>query len=279
MAPEENNNPNPAGKMEQFPEELKAKAREFFKRGEEVAYAQNFDYAIELYLDGLSFWPEAVEEGHNPLRNISLRRNASGGKSSGLADGSKYKKSSGKHPKDALLKAEYLLSKDPGNVSHMQGVIKGAADSGYKETTLWMGAILFDAIRQKDKPSFKTIVFLCDAHSQVEAYSKALQICQYALTIKPNDTAMQDRMRDLSAQATLERGNYDGDSDFRDSIKDRDEQDRLHASDNLVKTEDALADSMARAQAEYEENPTIPGKVLQLCYRSGEYGKERTTRI
>ena len=34
-----------------------SKARAFFERAEEVASTENFDYAIELYLDGINFWP------------------------------------------------------------------------------------------------------------------------------------------------------------------------------------------------------------------------------
>ena len=48
----------------EFPEELKKKAREFFTVGAETAYTLNYGYAIEMYLDGLSFWPDAMEDGH-----------------------------------------------------------------------------------------------------------------------------------------------------------------------------------------------------------------------
>ena len=40
--------------MEKDPYDIAlSKARAFFKRAEEVASTNNFDYAIELYLDGL----------------------------------------------------------------------------------------------------------------------------------------------------------------------------------------------------------------------------------
>jgi hypothetical protein len=43
-----------------------SKARAFFERAEEVASTENFDYAIELYLDGLRLSPDALEDGHAP---------------------------------------------------------------------------------------------------------------------------------------------------------------------------------------------------------------------
>ena len=67
------------------------KAMAFFDRAEEVAATDNFDYAIEMYLDGLATWPTALEEGHKPLRDIALRRQAAGVKKSGFGDKSKFK--------------------------------------------------------------------------------------------------------------------------------------------------------------------------------------------
>ena len=57
-----------------------SKARAFFQRAEEVASTNNFDYAIELYLDGLRLSPDALEDGHAPLRQLGLIRQGRGGK-------------------------------------------------------------------------------------------------------------------------------------------------------------------------------------------------------
>ena len=145
-----------------YPEELKNKARVFFRRGSEVAYALQYDYAIEMYLDGLSFWPDALEEGHTPLREIALRREEAGGKKSGMMDKSKYAKLHTKNPKDAMLKAEYMLSKDTKHTGHMTDMIKAALECEYHETALWMSHLLFEINLHKDKPSDKTYVFLRD---------------------------------------------------------------------------------------------------------------------
>ena len=83
----DNNITPPTTTEMEFPEELIARGREFFHKGSEVAYALNYDYAIELFLDGISFWPDALEEGHKPLRDIALRRQAAGGKKSGSEEG------------------------------------------------------------------------------------------------------------------------------------------------------------------------------------------------
>ena len=79
--------------------------------------------------------------------------------------------------------------------------------------------------------------------------------------MKPNDASLEHEMRDLAARTTMQQGNYDNDTDFRSSIKDRDSQDKLHDQGNLVQSDDARADTVALARQEYEQDPDIPGKI------------------
>lgn len=247
----------------EFPEELKTRAREFWAKAAEVAYTQNYDYAIELFLDGLNFWPEAIEEGHKKLREVALRRQQAGGKKSGFGDGSKYRKGLGKTGKDHMLKAEYFLSKDPANLSHMADMLKGALDANFKETGLWIGNLLFDYNRASDKPAFQTYVFLKDALIKLESFPKALQCCQLALQIK-RDPALDDQMRDLSAQSTMQQGKYDQDGDFRDSIKDKDAQDLLHNQKLTIRSSDMQSGVIQAARMEFQADPKVPAKINKL---------------
>lgn len=245
------------------PEELKQRAREFFAKAADVAYTLNYDYAVELYLDGLNYWPDAVEDGHKKLREIAIQRQSAGGKKSGFGDKSKYKKGLGKTPRDEMLKAEYLLSKDPANLDHVASVIKGALGGGYRQTVLWFSDVLFDANLRADKPSFQKFVFLRDAYIGTESFARALQACQNALQFKPNDEALKQSAGDLTTQATMQKGKYDTDSDFRDSIQDRETQDKLHAQEDLagIRAVSAKAEAIERTRVEYEAAPTVPGKI------------------
>ena len=247
-----------------YPEELINRAREFFRKGSEVAYTLNYDYAIEIFLDGLSFWPDALEEGHKPLREIALRRQASGGKKSGFGDSSKYKKNPGKTHKDQMLKAEYLWSKEPAHTNHMTDMLKAALEGNFSDTALWVANMLFAANRQKDKPSVQTYVLLRDSYIKLEIFPLALQACQQALQLKPNDTELSESMRDLSAQATMQQGKYDEEGDFRNSIRDRETQDKLHGQDQLIRTKQTQYDIIAQAYEQYRADPKVPGKINKL---------------
>jgi hypothetical protein len=51
------------------------KAQTFFDRGAAVAGTGNFEYAIEMYLQGLALDPESLD-AHQALRDIALKRKA-----------------------------------------------------------------------------------------------------------------------------------------------------------------------------------------------------------
>ncbi len=234
-----------------------------------MAYALQYDYAIELYLDGLSFWPEAMEEGHIPLREVSLRRNADGGKKSGFGDGSKYKKASGKSPKDAMLKAEYLLSKDPVNLGHMKDIVQAAYELDFQQTANWMADILLDGNMRAKKPDYNIYIFLRDIYEKLHGFSRAVQACRLALQIKPNNGDLQNSLRNLSAQSTLKEGKYDDESDFTSSIKGKEDQEKIRKQDVISKSEDFLVEAIKEARAEYMATPSasecIDRFVKALC--------------
>ena len=50
------------------------KAGAFFERAGKVALTDNFDYAIDMYMEGLRRAPDVLEDGHVPLRKMALVR-------------------------------------------------------------------------------------------------------------------------------------------------------------------------------------------------------------
>ncbi|MCP4710380.1 MAG: tetratricopeptide repeat protein [Planctomycetes bacterium] len=248
-----------------IPEELKKRAQGLFSKAKEVAYALQYDYAIEMYLDGLAAWPTALEEGHKPLREIALRRLSDGGKKSGFGDKSKFKSLPGKSPRENMLKAEYLLSKDPNNPSHMTNMIKGALDGDFKKTAFWMADILLLCNIKAKKPSLDTYKLLMKAYSQLDEYAWAVKACTMARQMKPGDNELNEAMRDLSAQATMQEGKYDDDDgDFRGSIQDREGQEELQDQELSMRSQKKQAEMIANARREYLAEPIHPGKVNAL---------------
>ncbi|MHC4126235.1 MAG: hypothetical protein ACYSRR_07265, partial [Planctomycetota bacterium] len=76
------------------------RAAAFFERAKAVAAEGNFNYAIDMYLEGLRCVPDALEEGHIPLCELAFHRQGQGGKKPSMVE--KFRRLSGKSPLEEL---------------------------------------------------------------------------------------------------------------------------------------------------------------------------------
>jgi tetratricopeptide (TPR) repeat protein len=243
------------------PHEGPGKGKAFFDRAKSVAATGNFDYAIDMYLEGLFREPFNVDE-HKALREVAMRRKIAGGKSGGGLLGSlggaklKYK---GKTPKEALLNNTFTLARDVGNINAMLAIIRNADILGLKDLILWMGQLLKEANRTS-KPKVEIYSELAEIYGKYKEFERACDAVNEAMQLKPDDSDLSGLMNQYAAQATLERGKYDQADSFRDSIKDTAGTRKLIEDDNLVKSNEYLHNALATAKADYEANP----KELQV---------------
>ena len=238
------------------------KARAFFQRAEDVAATDNFDYAIDMYLEGLRRAPDALEDGHVPLRKMTLVRQGKGGKKPSIAD--KMKRHGGKTPLDEMLNAEYLLAKDPDHVPYAEALLKAAVAGGYHRTAEWIAQLVFAANNAAARPSLSTYLLLKDSYKDLEMFDLAVSACKRVVELKRGDAAMQDELRDLSAQLAVAKGKYGEAGDFRESMRDKEKQDMLHASENLVKSNNYLTRALEEARRAYANRPNVPAVVFAL---------------
>lgn len=254
--------PGPPQGYRDIPLEDRKKAKAFFDRGATVAGTGNYDYAIEMFIQGLNLDPESVE-AHQALRDISLRRKASGGKSVGMMALMKEKARRFKDERDAMLSAEKLLAYDPGNTDHMVSLMQNAQKGGYYDTVMWIGPTLLKA-NIDGKGETSKYLALRDTYIALRQWRRATEACQYALSTRPNDMDLQREVKDLSARQTMSEGNYEGSGSFRDSIRDREGQERLQRLDSDIRTEDQMSSIIREAEAELAADPEEPGKLIKL---------------
>ena len=239
------------------------KAMAFFSRAEQVAATDNFDYAIDMYIEGLRRAPDALGQGHKPLRHNALIRQGKGGKKPSMID--KMKHSRGKSPLDNMLNAEYLLAKDPDNLSFAESMLKAAVAGGYSKTALWIADLLFEASKASEKPNLQTFLLLKDSFSALEQYDKAVSACSYVVRLKPNDGALADELKNLSASMAVKKGRYEEQGDFRNSIKDREKQEKLQAQQNVVKSDDYKITAVKDARAALAKQPGLTNNIIKLA--------------
>jgi tetratricopeptide (TPR) repeat protein len=245
-----------------IPEEDRKKAKAFFDRGTAVAGTGQYEYAVEMFLQGLNIDPESIE-AHQTLRDISLKRKASGGKSIGMFEAMKLKRA-GKDDKQNMLNAEKLLAYDPGNTDHMLSLMQSAFKAGFYDSALWIGPILHKANSDSGKPEYSKFIALKDIFKGLGQWKLATDACQAAAALRPDDMDLQTELKHLGAQHTMSEGKYGSAKSFRDSVRDMEGQKKLMDQDMDVRTTDAMARIIADAEAEWKAAPEEPGKIMKL---------------
>ena len=240
-----------------------AKAKAFFDKAGKVAETKNFDYAIDMYLQGLRYTPDALTEGHLPLAELALQRQASGSKKPTMME--RVKRLHGKTPLEQMLNAEYLFTKDHDHLPYAETMLKAAIAGGYNKTAGWIANLIFQTANASRNPSAQTYILLKDSYSALGQFDKAIAAIQRAARLRPDDGALSDEFKNLSAELTMARGNYDGEGDFRKSIKDREGQEKLQAQAGVVKTEDYRIKAVEDARKKIAQNSDLPANIFELA--------------
>ena len=245
-----------------IPEADRKKAQTFFDYGKGAADTGNFEYAIQMYLDGLAIDPENTE-AHQFLRDISLKRKASGGKDLGMFEKMKLKKG-GKDDQETMTAAEKLLAYNPGDTGAMVTVFESAYRAGFYDTVMWIGKIAMDANVSNPKgPDYKTFITLKDVYRGLQQWPEAVAACSWAAKLRPDDMDLQKELKDLGAQQSITQGKYGVAKSFRDSVRDSDKQQKLMRMDSDVRTVDMMQAQINDAEAEWKAEPNEAGKLMK----------------
>jgi len=268
--PENDGQPRPL----EFSETDKKKARAWFRKAEDSRQKREYDYAIESYITGLEFWPEAVEAGHMPLRALGLQRAQAGGKKPGMMEGLK-RPTIGKDAKKAMLNAEYMLAKDPGNSTYVDALVKNANKGEYHQTLKWVAPLAFDSLKKDKKPdkgrfkAFRAAMIESsqradeqgDAATEVALLEVAAESLEFLLVRFPGEEDLRIEQRDVSGKLAIAKGKYDEADDFRESLRDAEQQKILHDSDRTKQADDAIDNLIEAARKAWEEKPTSPSLI------------------
>ncbi len=258
-------------------EQDKLKARKWFKRADELVEQRNYDFGLKCYIEGLTVWPEAVDEGHQKLRGCGVARQHGGGKKAGFGETMKHSMTA-KDPIKAMLNAEWLLAHDPMNISFMEGAFKNANKAHCDDTAMWIGQALKSAAEQEKKPSAKRFAMMKTVYEElgdraeargdsdlaVEAFTRAVDMLNIQARLDPKDSSIPNVRRDLSTKLTILKGKYQTGESFTDSIKDKKEQEDIRDTERMVQSDDRLGELIAKAKVDIEANPGITGKVMNL---------------
>lgn len=255
----------------------KKKALRWFQEAKRVIETRNYDYGIECYISGLGFWPDAVEEGHKPLRALAMQRALTGGKKPGMVE-SYRKPMTGKDAKQCMLNAAELLAKDPKKSEYMEALLKNANRGGFHETLKWIAPILLDALKAEGKGAAGRLRSMRETleeaagrmesrgetASAVWCYEQAVAAQDAVVRLLPNDGAAAGELRNLTGKLTIARGKYGSAETFRESLRDAEHAKLLHDGERVKQADSAVENLIAAARRDLEEAPTSPGKINAL---------------
>ncbi len=272
--------------------EDKAKAKKWFLRARELGEKRQFDYAIEYYVNGLEFWPDAVEDACKPLHGCAVARRQTGGKKPGFKDSMK-RSLNDKDARKAFMNALWLFGHDPESTAYLEGIVKTSNRLRADHAAMWAGSVCLKALEGHAKSSIKQFIALAgsldevgeraakrgDVELAVEAYELGVQTLSNARRKAPSDNALETALRNLSTKLTITKGKYEKGDSFRDSVRDGQEQKDLHDRQLSVQTEDRWEELVAKAEAEHEENPddkpAFKRLIDLLCRPEKESGEKK----
>lgn len=255
----------------------KAKARKFFDHAKKSADTRNYDYAIRLYVDGLAFWPDAIEEGLKMLRVVATARKLDGGKPLGFLAGRKYPVG-GKDVLNSLKNALYLFGMDPTNLTHLETILQLATKARCDRMVFWISPVLMDAYNSTKKLSSGRYAATCQAMDAAAELAmtvgedeNAEKILEAAIAVTqiwsrhyPDSSDAQRARGDASSKLTIVKGRFSRATGFQESLKDGEAQQDIRDKDRPVHAPDRHQQLVTRARQDWEANPNVPAKLLHL---------------
>ena len=244
------------------------KAGKWFIRARELGDKRQFDYAVEYYVNGLEFWPDAVEDACKALHGCAVARLQTGGKKAGLKDTMK-RSLNDKDPRQAFVNALWLFGHDPDNLAFLEAIVKNAGRLRAEDAAKWAGGVYCKALESAPKASQKQIETLAllteelgdraaerdESTFALEAFQISIDTINLARRRKPKDHALEERVRNLSTKLTILKGKYQDGGSYRDSVVDNETQAELHDKDRSVQTDERLDELIATAKDRHTGDP------------------------
>lgn len=263
------------------------KSQKWFQRARELGEKRQFEMAIEYYVNGLEFWPDAVEDALKPLHGCAVARRQTGGKKPGLTDSLK-RSVNDKDPKQAYINSLWLFGREPDNIGYIEAIVKNASRLRAEDAAKWAAGILHKALETNPKTTakqFQTLVQQLEELGDratargdqvfgVSALQAAVDVINLWRRKHTKDNAAELALKGVSTKLTILKGKYQEEGSYRDSIADASAQADLHDQQRTITSEERLDELIAKAMAEYESQPdsaaALKNVVDLLCRRERE---------
>ena len=247
-------------------------------RGSDALSRDNFDYAIDLFMQILVREP-ALFDVRKALRTAQFKRAGSrGGFFKKMLSGASTSPLVARgqialrtDPKEALHIAEQILNHDPNNSMAHRMIVDVAKSMEFPRTAVMSLDILF-----RNSPKDKDLAIeYGQALAVTGDVTRAERVLADMYRANPTDNDLAQALKDLSARKTLDEGGYealaDGSGSYRDILKDKEEAASLEQQNRQVRPED----SANRLIKEYETRLNTEPNNLKLLRSLAELYTEK----
>lgn len=251
-----------------------AKAQKFFEHARAMHDAAHYEYAMTLWLQGIRKDPTGME----PLEKFfdtSANFLAKNPKAKGPTK-DQQKQFGGRGTLEKYLSSLLNWGAKPQDWSAGFRAMECAADLELDEQAYWIGERVLGIARNDKKAKKDAFVSLMDVFEKIGGWDKAVLSGEIAMEMDPRDAKLEQRIRNMSATATMSRGGYETsgqEGGFRRNIRDLAGQRVREEEERLVKTEETLDQLIRRAAEDYKSRPMDEAAAQKLGKFLLERGK------
>ncbi len=245
-----------------------------FRKAKDALSRQNWDYILMLM-------PPLLESAPGFLEGRKILRAAQMAKTKGTSGLEKSmagvkvapfllqaKATAGKSLGAALAKIEEALAIDPHN-SQANGTL---ADLALNHDLPGTAIFAHETVRVAKPQDTANLHGLAKAYIAAKQMSKARDTYQAILNLNPADGDALKGMKDASALVATQEGGWEKSTDFRESLKNKEESLALESAGKVVKTTEAIAEQLGRLHAQFEKEPqnvNLAKQIAELCELQG----------
>jgi tetratricopeptide (TPR) repeat protein len=228
-------------------------------KGEEALKKKNFDYAIEILLQAVSFGPNN-RRARELLRQAELKKYEHAYPSKGLvavfgfparlgiAAAGLSKKS---NPEAYMMACEKFLTKDPKNRAVNMALGEAAAIGGHIETAIFAYETASEH-SPGDPAALKKLGQLLWKNGQI---SEAHAVYDKVVRLRPQDQEAVKARKNLAAEMSLKETGFESARSSRDLVKDKDAAGKLEQEHRMYQTEEDLDTRRAEIEKKLEAEP------------------------
>ena len=229
------------------------KAKKFFEHASTAAASSNFEFALQLYADGLKLDPGNMA-AHQAMYEAAVRYVNGGGKP---ATGKELRKiDDGGTKVSKMAAAEFTWMKDLNSLAAATRLLEAASEAEQHALGQWLAPKVMALVKNqaRKKPSKSLMVQAKDAFAGVGAWDEAFICADEALKIDPSDGKLASELKQLTAARAIQQGGYNQTvgqaGGFRSNVRDMDKQRALEEAGSLSGGAVQLTDSPEKGARE-----------------------------